>query len=56
MIDLTGREIYLDKDGNMMVSSGLPGETEMVIGSLKGNQEINLLTGVGNSLYNYVIY
>lgn len=51
------REIYLiDKDGNMMVSSGLPGETEIVIGSLKGNQEINLLTGVGNSLYNYVIY
>lgn len=51
------REIYLiDKDGNMMVSSDLPGETEIVIGSLKGNQEINLLTGVGNYLYNYVIY
>lgn len=51
------REIYLiDKNGNMMVSSGLVGETEFAIGSLKGNNEVNLLTGVGNALFNYLIY
>ena len=57
VVSESAREIYLiDKNGNMMVSSGLVGETEFAIGSLKGNNEINLLTGVGNSLFNYLIY
>lgn len=57
VVSESAREIYLiDKNGKMMVSSGLVGETEFAIGSLKGNNEINLLTGVGNSLFNYLIY
>lgn len=57
VVSESAREIYLiDKNGNMMVSSGLVGETEFAIGSLKGNNEINLLTGVGNALFNYLIY
>ena len=51
------REIYLiDRRGNMIVSSGLVGETPFAVGSLHHDQEINLITGVGNSLYNYAIY
>lgn len=51
------REIYLiDENGKMIVSSGLVGETGFAIGNLKGNNEANLLTGVGNSLFNYLIY
>jgi hypothetical protein len=51
------REIYLiDRKGNMIVSSGLVGETPFAVGSLHNNQEINLVTGVGNALFNYVIY
>ena len=57
VVSESAREIYLiDKNGNMMISSGLVGETEFAIGSLKGNNEINLLTGVGNALFNYLIY
>ena len=51
------REIYLiDRKGNMIVNSGLVGETPFAVGSLHGDQEINLITGVGNALFNYVIY
>lgn len=51
------REIYLiDRKGNMIVNSGLVGETPFAVGSLHNNQEINLITGVGNALFNYVIY
>ena len=51
------REIYLiDRKGNMIVSSGLVGETPFAVGSLHGDQEINLITGVGNALFNYAIY
>ncbi len=51
------REIYLiDRKGNMIVSSGLVGETPFAVGSLHNDQEINLVTGVGNALFNYVIY
>lgn len=50
------REIYLiDSNGSMIRNSGLVGETPFAVGSLQGNNEINLLTGVGNSLYNYLI-
>lgn len=51
------REIYLiDRKGKMIVNSGLVGETSFAVGSLHNDQEINLITGVGNVLYNYVIY
>ena len=50
------REIYLiDNKGNMSVSSGLVGETPFVVGSLYNNNEVNLVTGVGNALYNYIV-
>jgi len=50
------REIYLiDRKGNMIVNSGLVGETPFAVGSLHNNHEINLVTGVGNALFNYVI-
>lgn len=51
------REIYLiDRKGNMIVSSGLVGETPFAVGSLNNNNEINLVTGVGNALFNYAIH
>lgn len=51
------REIYLiDRRGNMIENSGLIGETPFAVGSLNDDQEINLITGVGNALYNYIIY
>lgn len=51
------REIYLiDSKGKMIVSSGLVGETPFAVGSLHGDREINLITGVGNALFNYAIY
>ena len=50
------REIYLiDRRGKMIVNSGLVGETPFAVGSLKNNTEINLVTGVGNALFNYII-
>lgn len=51
------REIYLiDRKGKMIVNAGLVGETPFAVGSLHNEQEINLITGVGNALFNYVIY
>lgn len=51
------REIYLiDRKGKMIVNSGLVGETPFAVGSLHNDQEINLVTGVGNALFNYVIH
>ena len=51
------REITLiDRKGHMIVNSGLVGETPFAVGSLHGDQEINLITGVGNALFNYAIY
>ncbi len=51
------REITLiDRKGNMIVNSGLVGETPFAVGSLHSDQEINLVTGVGNALFNYAIY
>ena len=51
------REIYLiDRKGKMIVNSGLVGETPFAVGSLHGDKEINLITGVGNALFNYAIY
>ncbi len=51
------REIYLiDRRGKMIVNSGLVGETPFAVGSLNNDAEINLVTGVGNALFNYVIH
>ena len=57
IVSENAREIYLiDRKGNMIVNSGLVGETPFAVGSLNNNQEINLITGVGNALFNYAIY
>lgn len=51
------REIYLiDRKGKMIVNAGLVGETPFAVGSLHNDAEINLVTGVGNALFNYAIY
>jgi hypothetical protein len=51
------REIYLiDKNGNMIVSSGLVGETPFSVGSLHDDEDINLITGAGSTIFNYLIY
>ncbi|MDA3942706.1 MAG: hypothetical protein PF694_04085 [Bacteroidetes bacterium] len=57
VVSETSREIYLiDKNGKMIISSGLAGETPFVVGSLHDSDEINLITGIGSTVYNYVIY
>ena len=54
IVSEASREIYLiDKNGKMISSSGLVGETPSAVGSLLNNNEINLVTGVGNTLFNY---
>lgn len=56
VVSENAREIYLiDNKGNMSVSSGLVGETPFAVSSLHNNSEVNLVTGVGSALYNYVI-
>lgn len=57
VVSEASREIYLiDKNGKMIISSGLAGETPFAVGSLHDNDEINLVTGLGEFVYNYVIY
>ena len=57
VVSEAAREVYLiDMKGNVTVSSGLVGDSGFAIGSLKGNNEINLLTGADNCLFNYLIY
>ena len=56
LVSATARELYLiDKNGKMMVYSGLVGGDSFAIGSVHNNNEINLLTGSGTALFNYVI-
>lgn len=56
IVSETSREIYLiDKNGKTYSSSGITGETPFGVGSLLNNNEINLVTGVGNNLFNYSI-
>jgi hypothetical protein len=51
------REIFLiDKEGRLITSSGLVGETPFAVGSLHNDSQINLITGLGDMVYNYVIY
>lgn len=57
IVSESSREIYLiDKSGKMIISSGLSGETPFDVGSLHNNNEINLLTGIENTLINYLIF
>jgi len=50
------KTIYLfDEKGNTIVSTGLLGEIPFTVTSLKNNREINLITGSGNTLFNYKI-
>ena len=57
VVSEASREIYLiDKNGKMIISSGLAGETPFAVGSLHDSDEINLITGLGEYVYNYVIY
>lgn len=56
IVSSSSREIYLiDSKGNMVVGSGMVGETPFAVGSLHNNNEVNLVTGVGNAVYNYII-
>lgn len=57
IVSESAREIYLiDKNGKMTISAGLAGETPFAVGSLHDNDEINLIAGLGATLYNYLIY
>ena len=48
------KTIYLfDKEGNILISSGLTGETPFTVGSLYNNHDVNLITAAGKTLYNY---
>ena len=49
------RMVFLVDGNGMPVGTGWACETGVAIGSLK-DDEVNLLTGVGNSLYNYLVY
>ncbi|MCF6170463.1 MAG: hypothetical protein L3J66_05735 [Bacteroidales bacterium] len=48
------KTVYLfDSKGNVMMNKGLVGETPFTVGSLKNNNEVNLITASGNTLFNY---
>ncbi len=48
------KTIYLfDKQGNIIISKGLVGETQFTVGNLQNNNKINLISAAGNTLYNY---
>jgi hypothetical protein len=50
------RTIYLfDKKGNIIINKGLLGEIPFTVTSLKNDKEINLITGSGNTLFNYKV-
>ena len=54
VVDKQNKTIYLfGKDGNPIINSGLVGENAFTVGSLYNDGEINLITSVGKTLYNY---
>lgn len=54
VVDKDNKTIYLfDKSGQPIISSGLVGENLFTVGSLNNDKEINLITSVGKTLYNY---
>jgi hypothetical protein len=56
VVDDDEKTIYLfDKKGNIIISKGLVGERQFIIGKLSDNNKINLVSASGNTLYNYRI-
>ncbi len=54
VVDDADRTIYLfDEKGNIIISKGLVGETQFIVGDLKNNNKINLVSAADNTLYNY---
>jgi hypothetical protein len=50
------KTIYLfDNKGNIVINRGLTGETPFTVGSLNNNREVNIVTAIGSTLYNYRI-
>lgn len=48
------KTIYLfDNKGNTIISKSLVSETPFTVGSLNNNNDLNLITASGNTLYNY---
>lgn len=48
------RKIYLfDKDGNLLSTPDMVGKTQILVGSLLNDGQLNIITGSGNTLYNY---
>lgn len=54
VVDDADKTIYLfDEKGNIIISKGLIGETQFIVGDLKNNNKINLVSAAGKILYNY---
>ena len=50
------KTVYLfDNKGNTLISKGLVGETPFTVGSLQNNNDLNLVTASGSTLFNYRI-
>ncbi len=48
------KKIYLfDKDGDLLSTPDMVGKTQILVGSLLNNGQLNIITGSGNTLYNY---
>lgn len=48
------KTIYLfDQNGNTIINRGIVGQTPFTVGSIKNDNELNLITASGNVLYNY---
>ncbi|KAF0129380.1 MAG: hypothetical protein FD155_2608 [Bacteroidetes bacterium] len=57
VVDDAAKEVYLiDKNGRMLISSGLEYDTPFAVGSLYGTEEIQLITGSGNKVICYQVY
>jgi hypothetical protein len=50
---LSGKVFLFDKHGLIGWSADIEGDTQVAAGSLKNDEEINLVVGKGQSLYNY---
>lgn len=56
LVSENAHTIYLiDHNGSMIVNAGLVGDSYFTVGSLRRDDGICLITGVGNALFNYVV-
>ncbi len=56
IVDSEENKLYIfNHKGNLVFGSGLAGETQFSTGSLNNDNNLNLLVGSGNTLYNYLI-